>query len=196
MPTVRAFIAIDPGARLREWAGGVLGRLARRYPAVRWARPESLHLTLRFLGAIETRQVAEVLGSMESACAVEPIPEPLERVRLDLGETGSFGRRRAPTVCWVGFRPCPSLEYICRFQQALERTIRRIGFKGETRRWTPHLTFGRNRSTGDLTGWEAYVGLEEREPPSMMVEEIGLYSSELRPSGAEYRRLGEVRLSG
>ena len=194
MPTVRAFVAIDPGARLREWVGGALGRLAQRYRTVRWVRPESIHLTLRFLGDIETPQVADILGALESSCAAEPVPEALESVCLDLGESGSFGRRSAPTVCWIGLRPSPSVEYVCRLQYVLERAVRRLGFEAERRRWTPHLTLGRNRSREDLAGWEPCVGLVDGDAPSMMVEEIGLYSSELWPSGAKYNRLGEVRL--
>ena len=50
--SLRAFVAVAPGAPLRDALGHARASLesAKFAPGLRWVRPENLHLTLRFLG--------------------------------------------------------------------------------------------------------------------------------------------------
>lgn len=66
-PRVRLFVAVWPSSQ-------VLRRLARLdrpdAPGVRWTTRDQWHVTLRFLGAIDTESVPEVTAALDAAASV------------------------------------------------------------------------------------------------------------------------------
>src|SRR5690606_39982385 len=77
-------------AVVRVWAPLPDGR------AIRWVAPENLHITLRFLGSVPERRLADVAGALaEASRLVGPF-------LLELGSCGYFPPRGTPRVLWVG----------------------------------------------------------------------------------------------
>ncbi len=78
----------------------------------------------------------------------------------------------------------------------VEKTLNALGFKGEGRRYRPHLTIGRVRSlpngSGDLR--ELIEQHAEYEAGLMIVDQLTLYSSELEKHGPVYAPLGYAEL--
>src|SRR5215472_11053431 len=91
---VRSFVALslpEPNLVALERH---LAECAGAAPAYRWVEPDSLHLTLRFLGNLEPAALERVRGELASVRG--------EPFRLALDGRGAFGPRVAPRVVWMG----------------------------------------------------------------------------------------------
>jgi 2'-5' RNA ligase len=80
-------------------------------------------------------------------------------------------------------------------QEDISSRLTRMGFRNEGNRFKPHLTLGRVRSqkkkSNLLRAIESIVNIWVGE---VGVEAVYLIQSELKPTGAEYTDLAEVRL--
>jgi 2'-5' RNA ligase len=78
--------------------------------------------------------------------------------------------------------------------QEIELGFQKIGFKAENRPFTAHLTVGRikkNLSSNTLKSLGSKIGnIRIGDLGTETIEEICLIRSVLRPTGAEYSRLG------
>ena len=160
---MRTFIAIELDDPIRRKLGHIRQGTAIRDRAVRWVKPSSIHLTLKFLGEIEPEVVPEVSAAMERAVAgIAPFA-------IEVGEFGCFPNMHNPRVLWVGVRsPADTLILL---QSEVEAELGAIGFKREKRAYKPHLTVARVRGrigplspddfglSGDCAKPEGIIGL-------------------------------------
>src|SRR5688572_24369859 len=139
--TIRTFVALElPGevkAALSE-AGHKLGaELGPSARAVRWTRPESIHLTLQFLGDVPVGMKQLIKEAIARGCADRG---PIE---LSLGGLGVFPNLARPRVIWVGLDgENESIEALRSLQSAVSSELGKIGFKPD-KEFSPHLTLGR-----------------------------------------------------
>jgi 2'-5' RNA ligase len=185
---LRSFVAVELPRDLRAWLADLRAELSLRYGRIRWACPESIHLTLSFLGATAAGQVAGVLAAMEEAAAGEP---PIE---LRLRGPGEFGSERRPRVLWLGLEPGPELERFAALKERLDQRLRPRGFEPEARAFRPHLTLGRNPRRHQAAQWHTIVERSTR-PPVLPVAAWTLFASRLTPEGPVYTSLGKRRLT-
>ena len=98
MKTIRAFVAVDlpeeARAALGEVGAALAGWVARG--AVKWVRPELMHLTLRFLGDTPFDRRPAVQAALDAVAAAHV---PFD---LHLTGVGCFPNPRRPRVVWVG----------------------------------------------------------------------------------------------
>jgi 2'-5' RNA ligase len=186
--TIRTFFAVDLDDATRTAASDVASAL-RAGPdggEVRWVRPESLHVTLRFLGEIDAGRVPELTSRVREQT------ERLAPFRMRLGGPRPFPSLRRPTVVVLDVEPEEPLRELA---AAIERGVVAAGFTPETRSFHPHLTLGRvqRRSGGDRrrTGRRFSTGMDVAAPADVAcdVTESVLFRSELTPSGARYTAL-------
>jgi 2'-5' RNA ligase len=185
---MRLFVAINlPGEVKREIWKAAAPLRSRSYP-VRWVAPESIHLTLKFLGQVDAVREPEILGALGRAV------EGARRFRLPLGGFGAFPSARQPRVLWVGCEGVPPLELL---QHRVEREMERIGFPLEGRPFRPHLTLGRaarGARASEFRGLEEVIaGLSFAA--YVVVESADLMESHLTPEGARYVCRHAVALS-
>jgi 2'-5' RNA ligase len=182
---VRAFVAVEPDAGVRAALAGLLRALrsAAGAEGVRFVRPESLHLTLRFLGDTEPPRLAAVAAQLRAAAAEWP---PL---RLVLGAVCGFPSPRRPRVlaCEVG-PPGP----LAGLASGVEAAVVRAGLSPEARPFRAHLTLGRYRGRAGRPVTAAVTAAGE----SWDVGEIVLFRSDLERSGAVYTPLERFALGG
>ncbi|MGA2112951.1 MAG: RNA 2',3'-cyclic phosphodiesterase [Anaerolineales bacterium] len=189
---IRAFIAVELPWPLQNYLAELSGRLFREVPpqSVRWARPDGIHLTLKFLGAIAESRLAEIDSLLE--------PRLLETTPflVEVGGLGCFPDLGRPRVVWVGVRsPTGELEQL---QEAIEKSLSEIGFPREARGYSGHLTLGRVRQ--DIRRpelkqvGEAVARIGEADHRILEIRGISLFQSDLRPDGAVYTRRREWRL--
>ncbi len=189
METIRTFIAIVlPEGVIRQLAQ-VQRQLERQAPpeSVRWAKPEGIHLTLKFLGDTPVGKLDAIRAAL-AAVASQALP-----CAFTVGGLGCFPHARRPRVLWVGVQPMG--EELASLQRAVERAMKPLGFPPEGRGFTPHLTLGRVRDRippadlsrlGDLVSSTDIGTLGEVQARS-----FALIQSVLKPSGAEYTPLAE-----
>ncbi len=182
--TVRAFFAIELDAPVREAAAEVVRALGETSggEAVRWVRPEGLHVTLRFLGEIPLDCIPELVGCVRRETA------SLGSFRVRLGGVRPFPSARRPQVIVLDVAPIEPLE---EFAEAVERGVVASGLAPESRRFRAHLTLGRVRSRRFPSAPSAMTP----EPAAWSVSEAVLFRSELRRSGARYTPLERIPLA-
>jgi RNA 2',3'-cyclic 3'-phosphodiesterase len=190
MARVRSFIAVDVGDEVRRKAAALQQQLARTGANVKWVAPDAMHLTLLFLGELDDRDILPVCRAVEKVAATEP------GFPLRVSGVGAFPNTRRPKVVWGGVTD--GAEPLRRLYTALEAKLLDLGvYRKEERDYTPHLTLGRVKNEADgfalapeLTKLLAWDG------GRAMVNEVLVFSSELRRDGPEHTVLGRAELTG
>jgi 2'-5' RNA ligase len=185
---LRAFIAIALPPPVLLAAGIVQKKLKADGICLKWVRPENMHLTLRFLGDIDRRQLPEIETAMGTAAKAVP-PFALNAKRI-----GVFPNMRAPRVVWMGIEG--ALELLMRVHHRLTEALDPLGFPPEPHAFTGHLTLGRvaDRISPQLLQ-EAVSTAGQIESGVFPVDRICLIKSDLKPTGAVYTRLAEFFLN-
>jgi len=178
-PALRAFVAVNLDPDLRDAFVRVQERLKATRADVGWVRPENLHLTLKFLGAVEEVRLSQV----EEAVAVGV--RGYGAFRLVFGSVGAFPGTRTARVVWIGLSE--GAEALAALHSRVEATLQPLGFAREERPFTAHLTLGRVRGPGRREQLAAALISMPSEPQGeMVVRRIDLMRSDLSPGGARY----------
>ena len=187
MSTIRTFIAIHLPPDVKAALGNVARRLDSRIPrgAMRWVRPELMHLTLRFLGDTDTSWLPAIQAAMDAVAATNA---PFE-MRLD--GVGCFPNTQRPRVIWVGL--AGEEARLLSLVAALEKELVPLGWEPEGKPFRAHLTLGRVKDDRGAQGieWTANV-----PPLNVPVAAIHLIESQLRPNGPLYTVRHSSRLTG
>ena len=191
---IRTFIAIElPGAlrqaladqqaRLRD----LIGRTGDRSIRLQWVKPESIHVTLKFLGDVDASLISEMQASLTKAVSSQP------RFSVEVRGLGAFPDAQAPRVLWVGMSG-PGEELVA---AQVDQALHALGFSLESRPFRPHLTVARIKERSHEVGRAlaaSGVMTQPAEVGPLAVSRVSVMQSELKPSGAVYTRLCEVPL--
>ena len=187
METIRAFVAIPLNAAIISCLEKVYRELKSLPVDVKWVRPESIHLTLKFLGDVAMERT-EVIGQ-----ALERALHGFNPWMVEVRRLGTFPAMRNPRVVWVGMDDATG--QIITLQERVEEELAAVGFEKEQRKFSPHLTLGRVRSPRGKTELVNYlIDERERELGELQVRRVVLFKSELKPTGAVYTELREFPL--
>ncbi len=191
MDVVRSFIAIHLPDDVRAELTSYEEKLkARRHPFVKWVDPESMHLTLKFLGNVTLDSIPQIVDAM-SKVAVSHSP-----FKLQVVGTGAFPNWQRPQVVWVGLGG--ELDRLNALQSRLESALSPLGFPPESRSFSAHLTLGRlrDRVTPDERRRFAEFAQKVKFEASLSFEvnAIRLMKSQLTPGGPIYSELAAVKL--
>lgn len=186
--TIRAFIAVEIPEKIISSIGKVQERLKDHKLKVRWVRPKSMHLTLKFLGHIPEEDTEKVGGVLlETVKGYSPLS-------LKAKGMGVFPGIKRPRVIWVGF--AGQLETLVRLQKTLDEKLETIGFPREKRPFKGHLTLGRIKTRIDPKKFgDVLRTFSIFETETFTADRIILYQSDLKPSGAVYTKRVEVVLA-
>ncbi len=194
---MRVFVALDIDhairARLEVFLDGVRGFA----PEARWVRPESMHVTLKFVGE-------------KSSKAVEEIKQALGRLRAGVIEIsfrgyGFFPTSKASRVFWVGIAAGPELAALAK---SVDEAAAALGVPREEHEFSPHLTLARRGGSG-APHWRkgdrenpGFQRLQQKlatmpalEFGTMTAREFFLYQSQLMRGGARYSKIARFELA-
>ncbi len=190
MPGIRSFVAIELPNEARNALADLQGELERQAPprAVRWTRPQSIHLTLQFLGDVAPGKVEPITDALRLICVDE------SAFTCQLTGLGVFPNPRRPRVVWVGIaEPGGSLAAL---QKKISQALAPLGFEPEKRPFAPHLTIGRAARRAGRSELAEVGNLVTRseigEVGQVYVDHITLMKSDLKLSGAVYTALALV----
>ena len=141
---------------------------------VTWTRPEQLHLTMRFLGDVESDLAARIEDSLAKV-RVKSFLLPLENV-------GRFPPRGPAKVLSVGIGRANTLLF--QLRQKIDDALLEAGWRGELRNFNPHITVARvqNAPQESVDHWLYYH--QEFVGPLFRVGSFQLMLSTLQPNGA------------
>ena len=184
---MRGFVAIDLADAVRAALEREQARLRAeclRNDIIRWARPEGVHVTLKFLGEIPSERAAAVTA------ALEPLGD-FATFEVEVKGFGFFPNASHPRVLWAGLEAPPALEDLA---ARVEKALAPLGFPPEDRAFRPHLTLARFREPkADPRLLAALDECRDRSFGRFAINEFFLFESKLKPSGAEYRKAAAFR---
>ncbi|MCS6914374.1 MAG: RNA 2',3'-cyclic phosphodiesterase [Myxococcales bacterium] len=199
MAGVRSFVAVHVAeAALRELDRAVRS-LKRAVEgaglSVSWVPMARQHVTLKFLGDIEEKEIAGLAGAWRAAIASAQLPE----VELALVGLGAFPTLERPRVLYGGVadaRGGPPASLLV-LQQLIEQVAEARGHPREDRPFRPHLTIARVRALRGPAPLAQIVAPFVGRPfgPPSKVDEIVLYESRLSPGGPHYIARERIVLS-
>jgi len=199
---MRIFVGIDLDDGTRGKIARFLEGVSGFAPEGRWARPDSLHITLKFIGEQKEEQVEAIAQRLRQVeCA------PFE---IRVSGYGFFPTAKSPRVFWIGVHSGPQLPQLAR---EIDSAVAELGIPREERPYSPHLTLARaSGRSGDPKGRKGdgpnliYGVLQKRlaamgEPDSdtlsfgsVTANEFILYQSQLSPAGSKYTKLERFSL--
>lgn len=173
---MRLFIAIHFPEKVKDRLESGINTLRKQGRRASWCRRENLHLTLEFLGELDTPEKA--IAAMEQIRAMP--------FSLAFGASGRF-RHREGDIFWLGFQPNESL---LQLQKQLHRALRAQGIPLESRPYRPHLTLARRLKDHGESVFPMPL------PSPVLVSEITLMRSERAANGMRYTPLYGKKLEG
>jgi 2'-5' RNA ligase len=183
MRAMRAFVALPTDEPIRDALSRMIERLRRVDADVRWVDPQSLHVTLKFLGWIEDDQLAKIRELLRTDAA------RFTPLQIEFHGLGQFPPRGIPRVVWAGCRG--DVEKLAGLAGAVERAAVAIGVEPDTRLpFSPHLTIGRVKSSRGARALAEQIAAKADEPfGRQTVASIILFKSTLTPKGPIYETI-------
>jgi RNA 2',3'-cyclic 3'-phosphodiesterase len=179
---MRCFLAVPLADAGLAAAQRLQSTLREDVTDVRWARPETLHLTVHFFGAIDEERVVPALT------AVTPIANRTSPFEVVLDRLGAFPPRGTPRVLWLG--PTGEIAALNALALACRDALAAIGFEVEDRAYHPHCTLGRPRTPWPnpaRAAWESAVtAAADQTEVRFTALRLVLFESRSAPGGAMY----------
>ncbi len=194
---MRVFVALDINDPIRVHIARFLDGVRGFAPEARWVRPESLHITLKFIGERSEVEVEEIKRALKTITG--------DAFDLNIRGYGFFPGARAPRVFWIGMEADSKLTSL---GATIDECLASLGIPKEEHAFNPHLTLARSsggsraprkpKGDGDTRGLrllqEKLAALSTPEFGTMTAREFFLYQSQLLPGGSKYTRLAGFAL--
>ncbi len=185
---MRTFVAVELDDACRRGLLDAIESLQREAEGVRWVREDQLHLTLKFIGELDERDLPDTIECLQDAVGeVGPFT-------MRVGGLSGFPPRGTPRVIHVGVEePTGALMAL---QEAVEENLAEgVGIKPESRRYIPHVTLGRVKKRSLCPSLDEMRGvLESDDFGAVEVQSMVLMKSDLKPTGAVYSVVHEFPL--
>lgn len=186
---MRLFFAVPTSPGVRETVRDAIGSFPVLDPPWRWIPPENYHLTVKFLGEVES----DVVPSLQEAAA--RVAARIPPFRISFSRFGGFPSLARPRV--VFFAVSDGAARLGDLASLVDREMEHAGYTREHRPFRAHLTLARikRRLPPDLReALEAVPPLPEAT--SQAVDRFVLMRSHLGRAGARYEEVGTFSLEG
>jgi RNA 2',3'-cyclic 3'-phosphodiesterase len=192
---MRIFVGIDLDAAVRDKIARFLDGVRGFAPEVRWVRPESLHVTLKFIGEQKPERVDAIRDALRRLDG--------KTMEIRFAGYGFFPTPKSARVFWIGIQADDRLGGLA---LAIDQTTFEVGVPREERAFSPHLTLAHGgsgapgRRKGDRVNSDFAVlqkrlaEMSELNFGTMTAREFCLYQSQLSPSGSKYTKLEKFAL--
>jgi 2'-5' RNA ligase len=150
----------------------------------RWEPEEKLHLTLKFIGDIDDKTVAELTRSLPN---LQGRAAPVTQFT----GLGFFGKPAAPSILQVGLLNTPILQEVCDDVESC--CLETMGLPRETRKFHPHITLLRIKPYHNLKALQNFAGAELNKD-KFNLSGLVLYESKLHRSGSVYSPIVSYQL--
>jgi len=194
---MRLFTALDIDDAIRERIARFVEGVSGFAPDARWAKLESMHVTLKFIGEQPEPAVEQIKQALTTIAA--------GAVDIRFRGYGFFPTAKSARVFWIGMEAGPQLAALA---AAVDDKMGALGIPKEDRAFSPHLTLARGagasgsprRSKTDAPNrnfrhmQEKLAALPAPEFGAMTARKFFLYQSQLSPKGSKYTKLAAFDL--
>ncbi|MEN8222488.1 MAG: RNA 2',3'-cyclic phosphodiesterase [Acidobacteriota bacterium] len=180
---MRLFIGIKLSEQVKEKLCEICRDLKDIAPKVKWVKEDNIHITLKFLG--ETEKKDQIIDILTKNISVPPF-------KLKYSGIGKFGIGDELRILWAGIHPSDELSEL--FSQ-MEKGMEQLDFPGEKRKFSPHITLGRNKYGKMLPEFRQKIeDLSEYDFGEQEITSFQLIKSKLVLSGPIYSTLSDFPL--
>lgn len=179
--------AVDPAVTRPASGCGTPGPISGATRAdVKWVDPSNIHMTLKFLGEIpETDAMRVGLG-------INALKGKFKAIDSGLGGLGAFPSLDRPKVIWAGLSQ--GADEIKEIQCEVEKLAIDIAQEEKGRKFSPHLTLGRVRSSKNLMQLKEAIKEADIAKKDFEFNRLALMKSTRTREGAIYSELNGVEL--
>jgi 2'-5' RNA ligase len=193
---MRIFIALDIDEAIRHRIARFMDGMRGFAPDARWMRPESLHITLKFIGETAPENVDQIKEALKAVAT--------NAIEMNIRGSGFFPGAKSPRVFWLGIEAGASLAALA---STVDDRVAALGIAKEDHPFSPHLTLARGgRGSGSPRSGsdgfkrcfqrlqEQLAALPVPEFGTMTARELYLYQSHLSRGGSRYEKLAGFTL--
>jgi len=182
--TIRSFIAfdIDNESVIKQFSEAQT-TLVNTGADLKLVKPQNIHMTMRFLGNISPPMVDSIHEEMKKISFA-----PFD---VEIKGLGVFPKLKYARVIWAGIRK--GADELTNVSNQLEPLLRKLGFKPDSKGFSPHLTIARvktGRNKAELI--QRIQELTDYEFGIVRADCLRLKKSVLTPKGPIYSTLREV----
>jgi len=180
---MRLFLAVELPDEIRTQLKDVQRVLRPHATAAKWVAPESIHITLKFLGEVPEKRLDEIDTAL-AGLTWKPFT-------ISVHGVGFFPGARSPRVLWAGM-DAPTMQGLT---EELDARMEPLGFEREKRAFRPHITLARSKTSRlESVLVTASSTFADRDFGSFTADRIHLVQSTLKPSGAVYSMIKKYSL--
>ena len=188
--TVRTFVAVEINSAIRRRAEELIEKLRTASVDVKWVETHNVHLTLKFLGDVPSREIPRVCEAVQrGAGKVAPF-------ELEVCGAGAFPNAARPRTLWLGTGGGEAA--MVELHHHIEGPLGKLGYRKDQRRFHPHLTIGRVRRGGPAVAELGRLVGQHADfvAGKLRVSQVVVFSSQLDRTGPTYETLSRAKLGG
>jgi 2'-5' RNA ligase len=156
--------------------------MLRKTINAKWVKPDAMHLTMKFLGDIDERNLGAIGEGLEEMSSRY---SPFEMRLLSLG---AFPSMRKARVIWAGVET--DIIALRKLAVSIDELSANYGIEKESRPFTAHITLARLREPSMIN-----LNVRMRDI-TFIIDKMHLYKSDLTPQGAKYTLLHSSPFTG
>jgi RNA 2',3'-cyclic 3'-phosphodiesterase len=187
-PVIRIFFAIDLPPKAKEKIGSYISVLKKKSKshAIRWTKPENLHITLQFLAEVKTEHLKKLIENVRAHMA-----DAIKHSAMTVGSVKLFPNPYRPRVIVLEMMP---QEALTNLSTLIGHGIKASDYEVESRPFRGHLTLGRiKHAQGVNLSFLSELPIPDVEV--IEVNEVLIYRSEPQPEGSKYTVLEKIELA-
>ena len=184
---MRTFISVELPDEVKKNIAELINELKNTGSGIKWIEAKNLHITLKFLGWVEDRNLDNLIDLTTKAVAGKG------SFKARFEELGTFPEGKSPRVVWVG--TAEGGGKLCSLAKVLEETLSKAGFRSEEREFKSHISIGRVKEKKGVDKLKEKIkSIKDAKFGEALVDRIFIMKSALTPKGPIYEKVKEVKL--
>ncbi|MCX6774721.1 MAG: RNA 2',3'-cyclic phosphodiesterase [DPANN group archaeon] len=180
---MRTFVAIEIPAEVKKTVSETITD-AKKVNLIEgnFVKVEQSHLTLKFLGEVQEKDVEKV------GFVLEELSKTTKKFQVELKGLGHFDEK----ILWIG---SPENKDIVNLANKIDEKLSKLGFAKETRPFAIHLTLCRIKNLKNSRKFAEFIAkYKDKSFGKFLVNEIKLMKSTLTEEGSIYEEIRSFKL--
>lgn len=150
---------------------------------LKWESREKLHLTIIFIGDVETSVTGKISEELQFV-------EQFNSIKCSFINFGFFYRDNNPSILWAGLKTDDSLNSLV---TQINNRLENFSIPIETKKFNPHITLLRIKNTTGNDFVNSFKNFTF-EPIEFSTNSVTLFKSELGREGSKYFKIKNYKL--
>jgi len=186
---MRCFISVELPEEIKQKMQAVVNKLKAAEAEVKWVEAQNVHLTLKFLGWVEEKDLENLVSITEG------VVKGFKGFQVRFEGLGTFPEGRSPRVVWVG--AVSGQEEMKKIAGSLEKELAQAGFRSEEREFKSHATLGRVKGKQNMDKLKEKIAeFKDKVFGECFIDSVHIMKSTLTRKGPTYEVYKKIFLKG